>query len=92
MNVRDFLLNFVDRDTKICVLRIASGQILFYGNAKTLDHIEVLNKMVEYVDYDIEEGCLIIKVSGRPTGAILHLPEDLDFAYERIGGICRCQE
>ena len=86
MNVRDFLLNFVKSNTKICVLRIANGQILFYGDAKTLYHLEVLNKMVEFVDYDIEAECLTIKVSGRPTGSIFHLPEDLDFVYERIGG------
>ena len=81
MNVRDFLLNFVESDTKICVMKQVNGQILFYGKAKTLDHIDVLNKMVEYVECDIKAECLNITVNNRRIGSTSHLSEDFDFVY-----------
>lgn len=81
MNVRDFLFNFVDINTKICIQKTVNEQILFYGRAEVLDRIEVLNRPVECVDYDTKPGCLIIKVRNTATTAIYHLPTDLDYVY-----------
>ena len=81
MNVRDFLFNFVCPNAKICIQKTVNEQILFYGKAKGLDSIEVLNRPVEYVDYDTKAGCLIIKVRNTATTATYHLPADLDHVY-----------
>lgn len=81
MNVRDFLFNFVESSAKICVQKNVNCAILFYGKAGTLEHIDVLNKIVECVDYDKEAGCLTITVSRTPTGATYHLPEEQDHVY-----------
>lgn len=81
MNVRDFLFNFVDKNTKICVKKYVNESILFYGKAEALDHIEVLNKAVQCVDFDIKAGCLNIRVRSVQTGVTYHLPEEIDFVY-----------
>lgn len=81
MNVRDFLFNFVDINTKICIQKTVNEQILFYGRAKGLDNIGLLNRPVECVDYDTKAECLIIKVRNTATTATYHLPPDLDYVY-----------
>ena len=81
MNVRDFLYNFVDPNTKILVQKTRKAEILFYGTAVSLDDTKVLNGIVESVD--IEPGMNSLRISIRPTtsGAVYHLPEDIDFVY-----------
>lgn len=80
MNVRDFLYNFVDRGAKICIEKMVNRTV-FYGKARDLDDIDILNKIVEMVKYDSHADCLTIVVSLCSTGATYHLPEGLDNAY-----------
>ena len=81
MNVRDFLFNFVRPFEKICIVKYANNQILFYGKAQTLDRLELLNRMIACVSYDIEAECLLIAVRTNFLSDIYHLPEDMDSVY-----------
>ena len=81
MNVRDFLYNFVDVNTKICIEKQVNEQVLFYGKARSLDNIDLLNKIVEGLSYDSNAECLTLLVGQNSTGTTYHLPEGLDHAY-----------
>lgn len=81
MNVRDFLWNFCAPSMKICIQKVVTRQILFYGRADGIDRFEILNKIVERVDYDKKAVCLIIIVRNDATGVTYHLPEDQDYTY-----------
>ena len=87
MNVRDFLFNFCRANVKICIQTIAKEQkeqieqILFYGKAAEIDRVEILNRMVVCVHFDIKAECLILSVRNSASGATYHLPEDLDYVY-----------
>lgn len=83
MNVRDFLYNFVDRNAKISIKNTVNEKVpyLFYGKARDIDDIDLLNKIVEMVEYDSHADCLTIVVSLCSTGATYHLPEDTDSVY-----------
>lgn len=81
MNVRDFLFNFCDPTVKVCIQKVVTGQILFYGRANGIDRLEILNKIVERVAYDIKAECLTIIVRNDATGVTYHLPEDWDYTY-----------
>lgn len=81
MNVRDFLFNFCHPTMKICIQKVVTGQILFYGRADVIDRLEVLNKIVERVAYDKKAVCLTIIVRNGATGVTYHLPEDRDYTY-----------
>jgi len=81
MNVRDFLYNFVDRSAKICIEKMVSREILFYGKAGDCDDIDILNKIVEMVECVSPGVCLTIVVSLHVSGATYHLPEGLDNVY-----------
>lgn len=81
MNVRDFLFNFCDPTMKICIQKVVTGQILFYGRADCIDRLEILNKIVECVAYDKKAVCLMIIVRNDATGVTYHLPEDRDYTY-----------
>lgn len=81
MNVRDFLYNFVDVNTKICIEKLVNEQVLFYGKAGALDNIDLLNKIVEGLSYDSNANCLTLLVGHNLTGTTYHLPEGLDHAY-----------
>ena len=81
MNVRDFLFNFVSPAAKICIQKVVNDQILFYGRADAIDRLEILNRLVECVDYDTKAGCLIIGVRNTAAGATYHLPEERDYVY-----------
>lgn len=81
MNVRDFLYNFVDVNTKICIEKLVNAQVLFYGKAIELNNIELLNKIVFGIEYDSNANCLTLLVGQNSTGTTYHLPERLDNAY-----------
>lgn len=81
MNVRDFLYNFVDSEMKICIEKIVPQKVLFYGQARDLNNIDLLNKIVFGVEYDYHADCLTILLDFNLAGSICHLPEDLDHAY-----------
>ena len=81
MNVRDFLFNFVRPIEKICIVKYANDQILFYGKAQTLDRLEILNRMIAIVSYDAEDECLLIAVRTNFLSDTYHLSEDMDHAY-----------
>lgn len=81
MNVRDFLFNFVDINTKICIEKLINAQVLFYGKAGGLDNIDLLNKIVEGLSYDSHAECITLLVGHNSTGTTYHLPEGLDHAY-----------
>lgn len=81
MNVRDFLFNFCRATVKICIQQSVKGQILFCGKAADIDCSEILNRMVECVNYDTKAECLMIVVRNYATGLTYHLPEDNDYVY-----------
>lgn len=81
MNVRDFLFNFVRPIEKICIVKYANDQILFYGKAQTLDRLEILNRMIATVSYDKESECLLIAVRTNFLSDTYHLPEYMDYVY-----------
>ena len=81
MNVRHFLHNFVDWNAKIRIEKTVSEKLLFYGKARDIDDIDILNKIVELVGYDSHADCLTIVVSLWSTGFTYHLPVGLDNAY-----------
>ena len=81
MNVRDFLYNFVDRRTKICIEKIVLKKVLFRGTAGELNNIDILNKIVYGIEYDNHADCLTILLDCNLAGSICHLPEGLDHAY-----------
>ena len=81
MNVRDFLYNFIDkRETKIAVKNY-NEKVLYYGYADALDDIEILNRNVDAVNYDLSFRGLCIYVNGNSTKVIFHLPENSDHVY-----------
>lgn len=53
----------------------------FYGRAGGVDRLEILNRIVECVDYDIKAECLMISVANAIPGVTYHLPEDRDYTY-----------
>ena len=81
MNVRDFLFNFVDSGAKICIEKIVVEKVLFYGKARELNNIDLLNQIVFGIEYDNHADCLTILLDYNLAGSICHLPEGLDHVY-----------